>query len=592
MESIATFYQMLFTAEIAIFGILAAALFVFVQLVYGHFSYRHISIVLKSPSLFAYGVLSITTLLITGMASFSLSFQRHDLLPGHNLGLQNLFIDESVAIIIFSSFFLSLILFASYAFFSIWYLRPHKMAQILRRKIKIKDIRDYLLKQYGIPSPELVAMRIGIAHSIVDGDCEIDSQIEDSEAPAKARAEYNHLERQVKDTKDPLEILNALILRSINEADVTSLNEMRHVVHDIAKEFFKTYKEMETDSKAVWSPDDGISKKFLEYLTDLLRTYIEMSDRQNLESAKIIFLEMSNDVLKEILPFNEAHEMEIVLNFWKNTGDSAINQSPRIFSKVISLYCMLADTAFDDGIDERARWLENVFRHLGWLGERLFSKKQLEEKPIMSDTTYSNEFDDLINAVWSYEHSYNNSYPNAYPLIYFDLIYVIFRRLVDVYKKKRLYEVKNLLFSCTYTYSSFAIEAIKKGNSKGATLAAMRMKENYEHLMKNNLYDVARDIVGQLIDVAAHAASHANQLTPVEFLREPIDEYLASVIINSVFRDKIQGEIVEAHIKVPGDQELKWKFITNLGVRMRTNFGFMFDPENGKIYPEDDSRRN
>jgi hypothetical protein len=50
MESIATFYQMLFTVEIAIFGILAAALFVFIQLVYGHFSYRHISIVLKTPS--------------------------------------------------------------------------------------------------------------------------------------------------------------------------------------------------------------------------------------------------------------------------------------------------------------------------------------------------------------------------------------------------------------------------------------------------------------------------------------------------------------------------------------------------------------
>jgi hypothetical protein len=264
MESIATFYQMLFTVEIAIFGILAAALFVFIQLVYGHFSYRHISIVLKSPSLLAYGLLSIATLFVTGIASFSLLFQRHDLLPQYNFSLQNLFIDESVAIIILLAFFLSLILFASYAFFSIWYLRPHKMAQILRRKIKIKAIRDYLLKQYGIPSPEVVAMRAGIIHSIVNRDCEENSQTEDFEALAKARAEYNRLERQVKNAKDPLEVLNALILRIINEADLISLSEIRYVIRDIAKDFFKAYKKTETDQQEIWSPNDGISRMFLE----------------------------------------------------------------------------------------------------------------------------------------------------------------------------------------------------------------------------------------------------------------------------------------------------------------------------------------
>jgi hypothetical protein len=434
-------------------------------------------------------------------------------------------------------------------------------------------------------------MRAGIIHSIVNRDCEANSQTEDSEDLAKTRAEYNRFERQVKDAKDPLEVLNALILHIINDADLTSLSEIRHVICDIAKDFFKAYKKTETDQQETWSPNDGISRKFLEHLADFLRIYIEMSDRKNPESAKIILLDMSNDILKEILPFNEAHEMEIILNLWKDTGNSAINQSPRVFSKVISLYRALADTAFDDGIDERERWLEDVFRHLGWLGERLFSKKQLEEKPIMWDTTYSNEFDDLMNTVWSYEHRYNNSYPDAHPLIYFDLVYVIFLRLVDVYKKQRLYEVKNLLFSCTYTYSSFAIEAIKKGNSKGAALAAMRMKENYEHLMENNLHDVARATIGQLIDVAAHAASHANQLSSVESLREPIDEYLASVIINGVFRDEIQSAVQEAHRKATGDQDLKWKFITNLGVRMGTNFGLMFDSETGEIYPEDNPRR-
>lgn len=589
MESIATFYQMLFTAEIAIFGILAAALFVFVQLVYGHFSYRHISVVLKNLSLSVYAILSTVTLIATGVASFSLSFQHHNLFPQYNFALQITFANELVAIILLSSFFLSLALFASYAFFSIWYLRPHKMAELLRKKVKTKTLRAYLLKQYGMPSPEFTTIRT--LYSLPNREGRGNNNPKESRDLEKEKLIYDKLKVQVRTAKDPLEVLNALILRSINEADVTSLGEIRHVIRDIAKDFFKTYKKAKTDQKEAWSPDDGISGKFLEHLIDLLRTYVEMSNRQNLESAHVIFLEMSNDILKEILLYNEAHEMQIILNFWKDTGDAAINQSPRVFSKVISLYRALADVAFDNGIEGRERWLEDVFRHLGWLGERLFSKKQLEEKPIIWDTSYSNEFDDLINTVWSYDHKYSWSYPNAYPLIYFDLIYVIFLKLVEEYKQRRLSNIKNLLFDCTYTYSSFAIEAIKKGNSNGAALAAMRMKENYEHLMENNLQDIVSDIIGLFINVAAHAASHANQLSSVEFLREPIDTYLTNVIVNSVFRSEIQKEMMDVYIKVPGDRDLKWKFITNLGVRMGTNFGFQFDPATGETYSTDDPRR-
>lgn len=588
MESIATFYQMLFTAEIAIFGILAAALFVFIQLVYGHFSYRHISIVLRSLSLIVYAVLSSSTMVITGIASFSLSFQHHDLFPQYNFTLQTIFTNESVAIILLVSFFLSLALFFSYAFFSILYLRPHKMAEILRKRIKIRKLRDYLLKQYGIPSPEFTTIRI--LYGLSDREEEKDN-LNESRNLEKEKLIYNKLRVQIQSAKDPFEVLNALIFRSINEADVTSIGEIRHVIRDITKDFFKTHKKAKTGQKEAWSPDSGISGKFLEHLSDLLRTYVEMSDRQNLESAHVIFLDISNDILKEILPYNEAHEMEIILNFWKDTGDTAINKSPRVFSKVISLYRALADTAFDSGIEERERWLEDVFRHLGWLGERLFAKKRLEEKPIIWDTSYSNEFDDLINAVWSYDDKYNWKYPNAYPLIYFDLIYVIFLKLVEEYKQRRLNNIKNLLFDCTYTYSSFAIEAIKKGNSNGAALAAMRMKENYEHIMENNLRDIASDIIGLFINVAAHAASHANQLSPVEFLREPIDVYLVNVIAHSIFKSEMQKEMIDVYIKVHGDRDLKWKFITNLGVRLGTNFGFQFDPATGKNYSVDDPRR-
>jgi hypothetical protein len=109
--------------------------------------------------------------------------------------------------------------------------------------------------------------------------------------------------------------------------------------------------------------------------------------------------------------------------------------------------------------------------------------------------------------------------------------------------------------------------------------------------MENNLQDIARDTVGLFINVAAHAASHAEQLSSVEFLREPIDAYLTNKIVNSVFRSEIQKEMLDVSIKVPGNQDLKWKFIKNLSVRMGTNFGFQFDSATGEEYSADDSRR-
>ena len=593
VNSVASFHQTLFTSEIAVFGVLAATLFVFVQIIYGYFSYRHIGIIMKSPSLVAYLILSSATIIITGIAALSLSFPKEQINSyNYKFSFQDFFASESLATILLVAFFFSLLLFIMYTFFGVLYLRPHELAKLLQKSIKNKKLRDYLLKRYGISSYESI---VPLIYKLSEKEGEEFNEEENLRQLNKNKRIYEKTSRRVQNAKDPLEMINALILRAINNKDVTSLGEISHVIKNISKNFIKKYEDhSNVNVDGNWSPDQGVRTKFLEHLIDLLRNYMEMSERENLETAKIIFLEISNEVLKELMPHKRENEIEIILDFWKEVGDAAINKSSRVFKKVISLYKLLADIAFEtekNSMEKHERWLEAVFRQVGWLAERLFSKKQLEQKPIIWDTTYSDEFDSIINAIWSYSHRYSFSYPNTYPLIYFDVVYVVFLRLVQEYKKQKLQNLKNLLFDCTYTYSSFAVEAIKKGNSNGAALAAMRMKENYEELIKNDLKEVAKDTICLFVDVAVHAASHAKGLSRVDFMSEKIDDYLIKIIERSSFDHEIRKEMFEAYIKVPGDSDLKWDFITKLGMRMRTNFGFNFDENTGKKYADNDLRK-
>lgn len=74
MDSIAGFYNNLFTIEIAVFGIIAAAIFVFLQIVYSQFSYREVYGIFKNVFLILFLITSFITLLLTAGGSLILSF--------------------------------------------------------------------------------------------------------------------------------------------------------------------------------------------------------------------------------------------------------------------------------------------------------------------------------------------------------------------------------------------------------------------------------------------------------------------------------------------------------------------------------------
>jgi hypothetical protein len=173
-------------------------------------------------------------------------------------------------------------------------------------------------------------------------------------------------------------------------------------------------------------------------------------------------------------------------------------------------------------------------------------------------------------------------------LIYFDFVHVIFLQLVSVAKTTQSQKLKENIFSCLYVYSSFAEVALPKRNSNGAALAASRLKECYDVLVSEGLEESAKDAIGLLVIIGAMAFHHKANLQKVEFIKGGfIDQYIMDIIVTSAFRDTIDHAISEAYLHLYTD----WDFVTQMGKRLATNFGFMFDWTTEELYPEDDPRR-
>ncbi len=611
IETVINFYNNLFAIEITVFGIIAATIFVFLQIVYSQFSYREVGVIFKNIYLVLYLFLSTTTLLLTAAGSLFLSFSASNLISKSDFILGAIFLNREIASVILLFFFISLILFIFLVLSNLRYMRPSMIALLIGNKIKTKQISNFLLKKYGVPEPDRWILSADLYKDISKDNLfkylnikilgkknykltkEEQEEIEKREKEIENKIvtykeNYDRIKKEIEQSKNPFEPLEALLLKAINSVDLKIVEEVYSILIKTSKYFIESHG---TNYKDDWSPNYGIVEKYLNHLIETLRLYMDMCDRQHLEVVEIQILEASKNITPQLLIRNNQLEIKIILAFWKEVADRAIGNSPQIFGKVIRLYRDLGDYAFEKGVEINKEWLDEIFRNLGWLGERLLSKKGIEEKPIMSDDYYSTEYDQLFNALFSYSYGYNNEYPESYPLIYFDAIYVIFLQLISRYKEDRNYGVKNNIFDCMYTYSSFAKEAIAKGNSNGAALATMRLKECYEHLIKEGLEESAKEAIELLVSVGGQAAGYKGKLGGVEFLPKKIDEYIIDIIEASPFRDAINSEIKEIYIKGGGDRDGIWEFIKALGKRMETNFGFMFDWETGELYAENDPRR-
>jgi hypothetical protein len=598
MDSIVSFYNNLFTVEVAIFGIIAAAIFVFLQIVYSQFSYREVYGIFKNVFLILYLIISIITLVLTAFGSFLLSF------PETNLTFENIFRNWALPFSLLLGFFLSIVLFIIFTRSNIRDIRPSKIALLISKKVSKNQIRDYLLKKYGITPPDHWLFLSKPDQFIVIRTVNDKGEVQEisEEEKIKEVSKKQELERELEEKKkiytqatnsvakkqDPMEPLDALMLRAINNVDLATVNEIQNLLVTKSIEFINYYKN--TEDQKEWSPNSGLIRKYLDYLVELFKAHLVMSERQKLDSTKIKILETSCTIANFVISTSPG-EVNVLLNLWKETADREIGKSREVFNKIIELYHRLLEYAFERGIEKNESCLDDIFRHLGWLTERLIAQLGIEQKPLMRNHDYYNEYDQIFETLLFCSDKYEDKYPTAYPLIYFDFVDVLFLQLIPIAKKSKNQKVEQNIFECLFIYYHFAEAAMAKNNSKGAALAITRLKELYEKLASEDILDCAKEGIDLMVRLGLAAFSYKGKLEHVDFLgNKGMEEYLMDIVAKSPYREKVCTAVYDSYLH-SDYWDSKWGFILEMGKRLSTNFGFMFDWTTGEKYPDDDPRR-
>ena len=143
-----SYYNTLLNIEIPVYMALIALVLVFMQILYGQYSHKEINILFKNKCmLLCIAMLPIVGIVLTLYAAQYLAYF-----------VQEFFYYKFVYYKIFGAliliiFFVPIIIVVILILRQINYLSPSKIALLISKNIRLKDIETFLYKKYGIKNP-------------------------------------------------------------------------------------------------------------------------------------------------------------------------------------------------------------------------------------------------------------------------------------------------------------------------------------------------------------------------------------------------------------------------------------------------------
>jgi len=582
MDNISSFYNSLFAVEFTILSILLAGIFLFLQIIYQDRLFKFVKSV-PWKRLIVIVLFCLLSLSLSALGALFSSFPYHDFVPGYNFNSQIYISNPWFGLLVLFLFLTSTILVICVAIGEILSLRPAGLMDRALENITDEELRRYLIKQYGLQEPFLFRIAIELPGL----------KSETRKSPEEKKEIYNNdlkfYQELVSDThkkSDPLEPIGELTIRSIRDRDSSLLANALKALGEILKK--DIYVQDRPNSK--WNPNSQLFGNLVDYLLKWVSFLIEECKKEGISRSWSNVYDFTNEIAALAVTKTDSSAARKVISYWKIEADKILTSDTRTFIQLIGLQRDLGKTVFSDQDNTiKHEILNEVFRSLGWLGERLLEKSGVETKPLMYDEDYETSYDALFNAIMEFEWDYRNHHPKSYPLIYFDAIGVVFNGLITELKKNSSEvtrsKISQHIFDCIYTYSSFAMAAIDAGSGDGASLATLRLIEGYNKLRENAdesfLDKKAREAIGLMIDVAFRAAGQPLKNTTAGFLSEGIEERLLKILsdIPTAYASVLDSEIMENYIR--SDQH-KYRdalksFIKKLGTARGTSFGLNFN---------------
>lgn len=602
----ASFYNNLLSIEMTFLGIAIASVFVFIQIAHSNNSIKQYLNLFKDWKFLLGVILSSATVILTLCGSFFLSIEKHNYFKGYYFktrlflnGSEDVFFGISFPVIIVLFFIISISILSYFIYKNIKYIKPEEVLSIIEKGFKKSSLDNFLYKKYGISNPENT-FRFNIILTDTSGKkISIDKKTEneDNQSEEEFKKEklnnkdkYDKIIFLSKNSDDPLIDIKDIIVKSINTYDYPLFRSSIDLFFKISLEYLENLKlEAKTLKGNRWNPKGELFSHFMLYFTETINGYFETINKNGVDSYRIYILDEMEKVAERFIK-DEGEVLNTLLKILKKESDYSIGKSSLVFIRINKILNNICDSCLEDLKEEDYGFgrAESVFKILGWISERLLSKIDIEEKPLMYDEDYYSEYDSIFNAILTYEYKLSRDFPKKDPLIYFDAVDVLSRKLIKKLKPNQTSgEIHDNFYSCCYCFFTFVEKAIKVNNSKSVALSIMRLKSLYNILVEKHQENLASEIVVLLVYI--DVLLYKNSFQMGEWISQKND--LNTLILESPFRKKIEYAINESYIKNISGSKSLWDYLTSMGKKMNTNFGFMFDPVTGQTYSENDPRR-
>jgi hypothetical protein len=574
-SSLAGFYLALFAVTTAFAGVAIAAVIAVAQILQGILSFRTSRRIFATVVFRAFAITMVLAFTATGVPSFLLSFENHDFVPGANLHTEAILSSPAYAVATIALLIASLACFLLLVYEETRYLVPSHALAFFRESLAGAAGGEYLKSRYATPplflGPPLLSRMLG------GDDTDTDAEPAASRPPPEPREtpeeEWARLEakydsdltryeidkRRWERLDNPFAPIEYYIVQAVQKGDLPVLLST-----------LKTFEELIADG----AKDKDYQSRLVRYYSEVLRHSTDIALQGALSSPLRYLVDSSRNVHEVLIQAKRLSTAEPIRSYLKDTADRSMGVMPSVFTQIMNAYREIGSDMMrteELGWEDVQSLLDDVFRHLGWLGERLLDRGAPEVRPIMHDDEYETEFGSLINALLGIGGGYDRPRSDKYPLIYFDALYVIARSLTPYYrpgdKSKGNSEIGDMLFTLMYEKQSFAEAALKVRNSNGLALALLRLTDHARLARDAGLQEQVNDVMDALLDVGVLVASVGDDLPRSDLnsgnladeIKDTITDYAdPSDLVKEAreilikFKPEVKHDVASAYVKDVG----------------------------------------
>lgn len=564
--SLVNLYILLFNLSVTILGISIASIIAITQILLPLFSFNRTNRIVLDGKIFAALSLPLIAILLTSVPFIWLSNGSKDYITNGHFHFYESFSSIWYQILCVIMLFLGLGALGYWLYRQSRLLIPSVAIKSIHQSLNNTQIKEYFLWRYA--SPPMPPMHLNLAKIV--GDVANKTEEYDEEKAKKdyqvALKKYEKMRKGQEKQDNPLLPLESYLLQSIRKGDLETMGRALHAFEDIIAEHTQE--------------DSDYAKYILKYYLTVVSNSIDLAYSLGMKSFPIELLESSKRVVDTFVDKRTFYPVNDIIDFWQSQADDLQGRQSSAYRTILMNLGQTGEDILRDkenDTKDAEGVLDNIFRALGWLGERLLAKGVPEQKPTMLSHRQT-EFDALMNAVTGIGWRYcSTERADEYPLIFFDCLYVIAKPLVKIFATDREAHdsLADSIFSLMYEHESFVRIASPAHNVNAVGLAIIRLRDHVRLANEAKLNTQTVNALESTLNIGALAATYNIHNDKAFFSHKTIQDEALETLERYAEGHDLSHAAHEIIIKI--DYHVNYKevkaFLVKAGDILGTTFG-------------------